>query len=846
MNKMSLLTLRYMKHNMRRTITTILVAVVSTMLIYMIFTGGYNAFESITRNSLERNLMWEAAFNCDKATAEEIVNKSGYYNDGESVLDVDKAFYIGGSENYGLYINDFSAMPMQFELKNGRLPVNENEIIVSDEAVQEEIQDIEYKVGEYITVVVYDRPDLDDEAEISEDSIKRRKVSLLVTGIYRNLEYREGGFNFGYNDVITTGDMSSVDEESFAQLYLTFSDKNNIEKQAMKLANAYGISEYTVNTSAKQYYSIDYNNSDVTYLGVNALLLFLAAIAALCGMLIVRNAFNISVHERNNDYGILRCIGLNRKQIIRLILLEGLVVVIIGAGLGILLGHGITTLGFNLINMSMENANLSVRCYGKAVALTLVYSVVMVCYAMISPIEKLYKLSPIDAMTKAEEYKEKKLKAGRGSLLYKIFGFETSYAYKNIMRRKGRFFINVATLSICVLLFVGINNSVYNFIKYMRSELISYGEYDGAFVIYNYDDIEALDMWLESEADIKSKTIICTIEGNKKIVDDEDSGNEEDTLNEETVEETYSLNRDCYIGVDEATFDSLVFNADIKAMSEDESVINLLKVGDNRPAQSIPYIERAIGESFNIVDNKTEYEFCIAGLLKKEDLLRVAKSLSDKSVGDNMVLSIESENSFYVFPISKKFTGFKVDNMESIFSSKPSVTYDSGCLSEVRYFIDLKDNYDRKQFLKKVDKLGFVYNDYTAEYRGILDKYNAIKYVVTMFVIIFLLIFVLNSINVNMADVLVRKEEFEILEYIGLSNKQKRKIISSESTIVTIVALLFGSVGGVLASKALFKLFLYEEEITIKFAINFIYIIIAAVTLVGISIISRIFSSKQT
>ena len=65
-------------------------------------------------------------------------------------------------------------------------------------------------------------------------------------------------------------------------------------------------------------------------------------IALLVGMFIIFNTFSISVNQRWKEIGVLRAIGVERKNVQRMFLGEAAVMGSIGSALGVVLGFGLS------------------------------------------------------------------------------------------------------------------------------------------------------------------------------------------------------------------------------------------------------------------------------------------------------------------------------------------------------------------------------------------------------------------------------------------------------------------------------------------------------------------------
>ncbi len=73
-----------------------------------------------------------------------------------------------------------------------------------------------------------------------------------------------------------------------------------------------------------------------------ALMVMIAFIALLTAFFIIVTTMSMSLFERQTQLGILRCVGTTRRQLAAMILLEMIPLGVVGTGLGLLLGYGLT------------------------------------------------------------------------------------------------------------------------------------------------------------------------------------------------------------------------------------------------------------------------------------------------------------------------------------------------------------------------------------------------------------------------------------------------------------------------------------------------------------------------
>ena len=178
-------------------------------------------------------------------------------------------------------------------------------------------------------------------------------------------------------------------------------------------------------------------------------------------VLIIRNAFMMSVTERTRDYGILKCIGMSKKQLRNMLMWEGLLMSTVAIVLGIIISYILLF----IIRISLSDILTSFRLdacfhigiYPKAIVITLGFTVISTLFSLIEPARQVGLISPIDAMkgTKAVK-KEKIFKMKHFGLTKLIFGIEGEYAYKNIMRNRGKFISALFGMLIGITVFVGI------------------------------------------------------------------------------------------------------------------------------------------------------------------------------------------------------------------------------------------------------------------------------------------------------------------------------------------------------------------------------------------------------
>jgi putative ABC transport system permease protein len=132
---------------------------------------------------------------------------------------------------------------------------------------------------------------------------------------------------------------------------------------------------------------------------LNTLLLSFAGIALFVGAFIIFNTFSITVAQRTTEIGLLRTMGASRRQILRSVILEALIIglgaSIVGLFAGILAAKGITALfkGFGIDLPSQGTVVLA-----RTVIVSLLVGTIVTIVAGLSPARRATRVPPLAAL----------------------------------------------------------------------------------------------------------------------------------------------------------------------------------------------------------------------------------------------------------------------------------------------------------------------------------------------------------------------------------------------------------------------------------------------------------------
>jgi putative ABC transport system permease protein len=120
-------------------------------------------------------------------------------------------------------------------------------------------------------------------------------------------------------------------------------------------------------------------------------LLALAVVVSLFGMV---NTLALSVFERTRELGMLRAVGMTRRQARRMVRHESVVTALIGAALGLPLGVGLAA----LVTYALRNEGLVFDLPVMTLAVFVVIAIVCGMLAAIMPARRAARLDPLRAL----------------------------------------------------------------------------------------------------------------------------------------------------------------------------------------------------------------------------------------------------------------------------------------------------------------------------------------------------------------------------------------------------------------------------------------------------------------
>ena len=189
---------------------------------------------------------------------------------------------------------------------------------------------------------------------------------------------------------------------------------------------------------------------------ITAVVMFLLVLIA--GVLMISSSMNSSVAQRTQFFGMMRCIGMSKQQIIRFVRLEALnwckTAVPIGLVLGILTSWVLCAVLRFLVGEEFSNIPLF-GISGIGIVSGILVGVISVLLAARTPAKHAAKVSPVAAVTGNSE----KVKTGHHAVHTGFLRIETTLGVHHAVAAKKNLFLMISSFALSIILFLSFSTS---------------------------------------------------------------------------------------------------------------------------------------------------------------------------------------------------------------------------------------------------------------------------------------------------------------------------------------------------------------------------------------------------
>ncbi len=846
MNIANKLTYRHLKENKGRTVVTTLGICVSVAMITAVFVAMasfLNLFGEIGKISSGN---WDAYYyHLSQSQIEQVEKDSRISKVGLKYGGENKSFQIKNPTSYKrgtaeMIIGDKSYFEMVLTGNfDGKVPANENEVAVEKDFLDKNgMKDA--KVGDKI-VLTQGQRQLDDGSYVTGSNFNKdekfvpsgdEKEYTITAILHTNPATKYSSVWRGISkDEIKSGDICA---------YFTLAKQNSSAYSTIEaIQNDYKIDVYQANEDVlASYLSGRQDSLLVTMLPIVLVVLILIVIAS---VMLIYNAFGMSLSERVRYLGMLASVGATKSQKRKSVYFEGAILGAIGIPVGILagiLGISITLklVGHKIISTGMivgvNDSNMQMKTVVPAWAIIgiILVSIFTIFISAFIPARKASKITPIDAIRQRQEIKVKPKKLKAPKYIKKIFGYEGELAYKNLKRNGKKSRLITVSIALSIVLFISCNYFCGMFIQASGYEKNIPYQISTVISLEHKKDLEdALDKMQNVDkyyVDMVNSNYSLGKKGNLKDTDIKNLSHYNSSYAK--LFENGSVTMAIHY-IDDSEFNKLCQNNDIDYNSFYGKNVkclllnNLTHKQDTSKVFNNSIIGQHIAERDEFVNEGDEpLDFEVGGLVKYDK-----NSLPCSFVPANVV-GVFVPYSQYVNVIEKGL--------------EPNDVRLAMCIETDEH----KEVAENLTTLLNENDFG---GSYVSDNVDILETMNTVIFIIQVFVYGFItlisLITIANIINTISANIALRRKEFAMLKSVGTTPKGFSKMVSLESVFYALKAVIFGVPISVLISVVLNKM-LGESSIPYHFDIKlYLSVIIVVFVLILITMIYSVRKLKN-
>ena len=485
-------------------------------------------------------------------------------------------------------------------------------------------------------------------------------------------------------------------------------------------------------------------------------------------VIVVYNIFQVGVIQKVQEYGKLKAIGTTRRQMRQIILREGMYLACIGVPPGLLLGIGVARAALEYFVRDVSSGGTELKMTGVSIVcvplliLMAVLAFFTVWLALKKPMRVAASISAVEAMRYQKSGIGASLRKGKRALNV------VSLTFANLASHKKRTISTILSMGLSCVLFVVLANWLGNMdAEYMARDEVKHGQFqlqlhfamkDEAYPENNLNHVleknplnEALiqEIWaIPGVTDVKTQSILYAEQLDEK---------------EEETEELYGI-----LVLDREDFDRQVRNDEVKGLDYDEmSTQNAICYGTEYYMEDKGF---EIGETyhFSLYDGVEEKEW-------NPQMIATFRYL-----GAHMAMTRDTYDKM-------GFTGITNCNIWIDCAQKD--------LESVREALE-----------SLTDGLEHIGTDSYQNQLKIAKLSTRIsKLPVYLVCVIITFISFMNMANTMFTSIITRKQEFGVLQAVGMTNSQLDQSLQLEGLIFSAGTAVVSLVVGIPLGYALFR-----------------------------------------
>lgn len=833
MNILNKLSIKNLKLNKKRTISTIIGIVLSVALICAVATMATSFRETLLQGAISKRGYYHIKLSDITENDIKDLKNNRDIKDIKQIQEVGYAELKTSQNKDKPYIHLYSMENstfefLKFKLIEGNFPQNENEIIISKHIITNGKSDI--KIGDTITLDVGKRISSDNieldsscsynsEHEKIEDS---EKHTFKVIGMIERPDYTfENTGDPGYTMITTNLNRGKTEaylslkkpkeyKSSISELLgVNYDDLDVIEKNGGETKY-----KHEINSEILRWEVFAFSDSTVSmlYSVIGVVIFIIIFTSVFC----IRNSFAISITEKIKMYGMLSSVGATRKQIKKNVIFEAMALGLIGIPLGILSGLFADFVLLKIVNVLLSDAlvgyanGIVFKVSIIPIIISIILGFITIYLSAISSAKKAAKVSPIEQLRNSDEIKIKNKKLKTPKIIEKVFKTGGVLAYKNLKRSKKKYRTTVISIAVSVFIFITMNAFITNMFDLTGQY---YEDYDYNFIVESSKFTDEEINKIVKQESVESYHILYQP---KRMYEIRDLSKIHE-YGKELITEELSGEKYCglyLVALDEASFKE--YSKKIGVKFEDVKDTGILC------------------DEYNEYDKET-------GAVELKRLYKYEKG--DTIVGEynkeELKIKVGDVSKIKPYGLERVFYdgGYLVVNKNEFknidFSDDVTITIQSNNTTELQTAIEEKDSSLTIVNLEDVAK----------EEKSMILVTNIFLY---GFIAVITLIGVTNIFNTITSNMELRQKEFAMLKSIGMTKKEFNRMINLETLFYGTKSLLYGIILGLLGTLAMYKAFsvkidagMYIPIKPIIISVIFVFILIFIIMRYSISKINK-------
>ncbi len=830
MNILSKLSIRNLKLNKKRTISTIIGIILSVALICAVASMGTSFQATLVENAINETGYYHLKIS---DVTDENIESLKNNRDIKEVLTISEKGYgkLENSQNVDkpylkLYSMDKALFEfLKFNLIDGRFPTNNNEIIISEHIIEN--AKVNYKIGDKIKVNIGERVTLDDDKlyymnpynKEDEKLINTQEYEFTIVGIIErpNMNF-EAYSDPGYTIISTN--MEAEKQEA----YITLKNPKEYKKSIPNIVGAssydsiVGLGEnadqklkydnYQVNDELLRWEAFAFSDSTVNMLyAVIGVVIFIIIFAS---VFCIRNSFAIATTEKMKMYSMLASVGATKKQIKKNVIFEGLLLGVVGIPLGIISGFFAVFVLLQIVNNLLGEQLLAhvdgivFKISILPILLSVILGIITIYLSARSSAKRASKVSPIEGLRSSNDIKIKNKNLKVPKIISKVFKTGGVLAFKNLKRNKKKYRTTVISISISIFIFITMNTFITNMFNLTNNY---YEDYNYNLLVSGNLKTDEINK-IVSNNTVEDYSILYGADGTYKIKDlDKIIANDSYPINEIDGEKYASLQ---IVALDNKDFEEYV--KEINVNYDDVKDVGIL-------CDEYQIYDETSEKQKEVRRYKYEKGDIIEGEYKNEKL-KIKVGVVSKTKPNGIEKTYYSDGFLVVNKEQFKNLDFRLD----------VITMQSNNASSLQNEIE------------SINKSANVYNiEETAKQEK--SMVLVVKIFLYGFIAVITLIGITNIFNTITSNMELRQKEFAMLKSIGMTKKEFNKMINLETIFYGVKSWVYGTILGLLGTFAMYKAFSVKIEQGIYIPINAI-IISAIFVFIFVFIIMRYSISK--